>query len=109
MRHRLFFLFVMGWPLGGCASFLSAPPTCDGLARRPLNRSLWDWETGAALTGPQALTTLRMAPPDMAVASRPKPKGAPNGAPPAPSMAGEKTAASRGVDLASYRSCGKES
>ena len=32
--------------LGGCASLANAPPSCDGYARRPLNRSMWDWEAG---------------------------------------------------------------
>lgn len=32
--------------LGGCTSVLgpTPAPSCDGGARRPLNRSLWDWE-----------------------------------------------------------------
>jgi type IV secretion system protein VirB7 len=105
MRRYLLILCVMGWPLGGCSSFYSAPPTCDGLARRPLNRSLWDWEAGTALIGPQTLGALRTAPLHMVLASRPKA----NGASPASSLIGEKTTANRGVDLASYRSCGKES
>lgn len=29
----------------GCASILpNSPPSCDGYSRRPLNRSLWNWE-----------------------------------------------------------------
>ncbi|KAF0212139.1 MAG: type IV secretion system protein [Methylocystaceae bacterium] len=32
--------------LSGCASLTGAgAPSCDGAARRPLNRSLWDWES----------------------------------------------------------------
>jgi hypothetical protein len=32
--------------LSACANLAgpSAAPSCDGSARRPLNRSLWDWE-----------------------------------------------------------------
>lgn len=31
--------------LSACGSLRStAAPTCDGSSRRPLNRSLWDWE-----------------------------------------------------------------
>ncbi|MCE4226356.1 hypothetical protein HCU64_21650 [Methylobacterium sp. C25] len=32
--------------LGGCASVMgpTSAPSCDGGARRPLNRSMWDWE-----------------------------------------------------------------
>jgi type IV secretion system protein VirB7 len=109
MRRGFLILFVMSWPLGGCASFYSAPPTCDGLARRPLNRSLWDWEAGTALIGPQALAVLHPAPLHMAEASRPKAKAAANPASPPSPVAGEQTTATRGIDLASYRSCGKES
>ena len=35
--------------LGGCAIWSKGPPSCDGLARRPLNRSLWDWEIRGAV------------------------------------------------------------
>ena len=32
--------------IAGCGTLVSIrPPSCDGYARRPLNRSLWDWET----------------------------------------------------------------
>lgn len=32
--------------LSGCASLTGVTaPSCDGSARRPLNRSLWDWES----------------------------------------------------------------
>jgi type IV secretion system protein VirB7 len=30
--------------LGGCASLTYPLPKCDGYSRRPLNRSMWDWE-----------------------------------------------------------------
>ena len=35
--------------LGGCASILGprGAPTCDGMSRRPLNRSMWDWDRAA--------------------------------------------------------------
>jgi len=92
---------VMAWPLGGCATFSSAPPTCDGLARRPLNRSLWDWE-GA----PQALGSVPSSPIRTAETGR---SNATTGlTPAAPSIASDKPNASRLNDLASYRSCGKE-
>lgn len=109
MRRYLLILCVMGWPLSGCASFYSAPPTCDGLTRRPLNRSLWDWETGTALIGPQTLGALRTAPLHMAEASRLKATPATSLAAAAASLAGGQTTAGRGIDFASYRSCGKES
>jgi len=31
--------------LTGCSGFPKPAPSCDGSAKRPLNRSLWDWET----------------------------------------------------------------
>lgn len=45
--------------LGGCTSVLgpTPAPSCDGGARRPLNRSLWDWENArpvAAVASPVA-------------------------------------------------------
>lgn len=37
---------ALATPLTGCASLIgSGAPYCDGSARRPLNRSLWDWES----------------------------------------------------------------
>lgn len=101
--RRLIIMCVMAWPLGGCATFSSAPPTCDGLARRPLNRSLWDWE-GA----PQALGSVPSSPIRAAETGRPNATSALNGTAPAPSIASDKQNASLVVDFASYRSCGKE-
>jgi len=28
----------------GCAGWNKGSPSCDGSAKRPLNKSLWDWE-----------------------------------------------------------------
>ncbi|MBB5758558.1 type IV secretion system protein VirB7 [Methylorubrum rhodinum] len=46
--HRIMMasLVAAATGLGGCASVMGpAPaPSCDGGARRPLNRSMWDWE-----------------------------------------------------------------
>ena len=108
MRRRLIMMCVMAWPLSGCASFYRAPPTCDGLARRPLNRSLWDWE-GATLASPQALAAVPSGRIYTAKAGNPSAIIALNRAPPASSMASDKTNAIGRADLASYRSCGKES
>lgn len=49
MTARMGFLaLVLTTPLTGCASLTGAgAPSCDGLTRRPLNRSLWDWENSA--------------------------------------------------------------
>lgn len=52
MWRRLMILCLAATPLAGCASFSNAPPSCDGLARRPLNRSLWDWENAPASASP---------------------------------------------------------
>lgn len=39
-------LVVVATGLGGCTSVMgpTPAPSCDGGARRPLNRSMWDWE-----------------------------------------------------------------
>lgn len=47
MTARMAFLaLAFATPLTGCASLTGeTAPSCDGSARRPLNRSLWDWES----------------------------------------------------------------
>jgi type IV secretion system protein VirB7 len=98
MWYRLSIMCVIGMQLGGCAIWSKAPPSCDGLARRPLNRSLWDWETGTPLATPE--------PP--IPSSAPAPiirKG--ETIPAAPST--QLAASGHQADItASYRSCGKE-
>lgn len=37
-------LIVVLAVLGGCASLAYPLPKCDGYSRRPLNRSMWEWE-----------------------------------------------------------------
>ena len=37
-------MFVALAALGGCASLTYPLPKCDGYSRRPLNRSMWEWE-----------------------------------------------------------------
>lgn len=32
--------------LNGCATLSYPLPKCDGYAKRPLNRSMWEWESG---------------------------------------------------------------
>lgn len=34
--------------LSGCATLSYPLPKCDGYAKRPLNRSMWDWDAGKA-------------------------------------------------------------
>jgi type IV secretion system protein VirB7 len=95
MWRRLFIICVIAWQLGGCAIWSKGPPSCDGLARRPLNRSLWDWETGAPLATPEP-------PPAPAPVIR---KG--ESSPAAPST--QLAASGHQADIAaSYRSCGEE-
>lgn len=44
---------ALATPLTGCASLMGASaPSCDGWTRRPLNRSLWDWENAALIQAP---------------------------------------------------------
>ncbi|KRE11669.1 hypothetical protein ASE66_24415 [Bosea sp. Root483D1] len=39
---------VLAMAVTGCAGWNKGAPSCDGSAKRPLNRSLWDWETKPA-------------------------------------------------------------
>lgn len=41
---RFSLLITMAAVLGGCASLAYPLPKCDGHSRRPLNRSMWEWE-----------------------------------------------------------------
>jgi type IV secretion system protein VirB7 len=34
--------------VSGCATLNYPLPKCDGYAKRPLNRSMWDWDAGKA-------------------------------------------------------------
>lgn len=40
--------------LGGCASLTYPLPKCDGYSRRPLNRSMWQWEGDSTLKSQQS-------------------------------------------------------
>lgn len=99
MWYRLSILCVIGMQLGGCAIWSKAPPSCDGLARRPLNRSLWDWETGTPLAVPE---------PPIQPSAPVIRKGDASSNPPSTSAV-MSFAPSRFADTnASYRPCGKE-
>ena len=52
MKPSMAFLaLAIASPLTGCASLTGASaPSCDGSARRPLNRSLWDWENAGPIS-----------------------------------------------------------
>ncbi|WDZ80880.1 hypothetical protein PWG15_24315 (plasmid) [Ensifer adhaerens] len=41
---RTFPLLCMAVALSGCASLTYPLPKCDGYSRRPLNRSMWEWQ-----------------------------------------------------------------
>ncbi|MCJ8152029.1 hypothetical protein [Shinella sp.] len=41
---RLSLLLAMATVFGSCASLTDPLPKCDGYSRRPLNRSMWEWE-----------------------------------------------------------------
>ena len=45
LRKVLLVGLVLG--LSGCAAIEYPLPTCSGLARRPLNKSMWDWDKGS--------------------------------------------------------------
>lgn len=42
--HRVVLLACASSLLGGCASLSYPLPKCDGYSKRPLNRSMWEWE-----------------------------------------------------------------
>lgn len=43
--------------VSGCATLSYPLPKCDGYAKRPLNRSMWDWD-GAKAQGDQRQSSL---------------------------------------------------
>lgn len=45
MRSRVITSIVLAMTVTGCAGWNKGAPSCDGSAKRPLNKSLWDWET----------------------------------------------------------------
>jgi len=98
MWRRLFVIYVIAWQLGGCAIWSKAPPSCDGQARRPLNLSLRDWETGTPLATPE--------PPIPPYAPAPVIRKGEI----APAARSTRLAASdhQAAIAASYRACGKE-
>ncbi len=42
---RMFLSLLLTLSLAGCASISHPLPECDGYSRRPLNRSMWQWES----------------------------------------------------------------
>ncbi|WP_082537300.1 MULTISPECIES: hypothetical protein [unclassified Aureimonas] len=48
--------------LTGCASISYPLPKCDGAAKRPLNRSMWQWQEERAGVSRQAAQTAETAP-----------------------------------------------
>ncbi|WP_427846655.1 type IV secretion system protein VirB7 [Brucella pituitosa] len=43
---RALLLCLSLFALSGCATLSYPLPKCDGYAKRPLNRSMWEWESG---------------------------------------------------------------
>jgi type IV secretion system protein VirB7 len=46
---KTFSLLCVAAALTGCASLNYPLPKCDGYSRRPLNRSMWQWEDNSNL------------------------------------------------------------
>ncbi|MDI4655178.1 MULTISPECIES: hypothetical protein [Xanthobacter] len=46
---RMSLLLCVASVLSGCASLSYPLPKCDGYARRPLNRAMWQWEGSAGV------------------------------------------------------------
>jgi type IV secretion system protein VirB7 len=57
-------LLVMAATLAGCASLTYPLAKCDGYSRRPLNRSMWEWEGDRKLQRqrPDARSTTSVTP-----------------------------------------------
>jgi type IV secretion system protein VirB7 len=45
MNCRVILSVMLALAATGCAGWNKGAPSCDGSAKRPLNKSLWDWET----------------------------------------------------------------
>lgn len=41
---RVLLFFLLTASLAGCGSITHPLPKCDGYSRRPLNRSMWQWD-----------------------------------------------------------------
>ncbi|MEJ5021167.1 hypothetical protein WH297_15715 [Ochrobactrum vermis] len=55
---RFSLLIALAAVLCGCASLNYPLPKCDGQSRRPLNRSMWEWEGVRDLKPPRFDTKL---------------------------------------------------
>lgn len=44
MNSRTIASMLLALTVTGCAGWNRGAPSCDGSAKRPLNKSLWDWE-----------------------------------------------------------------
>lgn len=61
MNCRVIASLVLATVVTGCAGWNKGAPSCDGSAKRPLNRSLWDWEaTPPAATQPDVPVVKRL-------------------------------------------------
>ncbi|WP_425644251.1 hypothetical protein [Agrobacterium leguminum] len=49
---RILLPLLLTASLSGCASISYPSPKCDGYSRRPLNRSMWQWEDKGTLQKP---------------------------------------------------------
>ncbi|PKA42357.1 hypothetical protein CWR43_17635 [Rhizobium sullae] len=45
-------LFLIAGTLSACSAMTHPLPKCDGYSRRPLNRSMWQWEDDSKLKQP---------------------------------------------------------
>ncbi|WP_349436788.1 hypothetical protein [Pararhizobium sp. A13] len=49
---RIISLLLIAGALSACSSITHPLPKCDGYSRRPLNRSMWQWEDNRKLKQP---------------------------------------------------------
>ncbi|TPL88786.1 type IV secretion system protein VirB7 [Mesorhizobium sp. B2-3-12] len=57
--------------VSGCATLSHPLPKCDGYAKRPLNRSMWDWEASKAGVDKQQFSLADGSEAALAFAERP--------------------------------------
>ncbi|WP_080697355.1 hypothetical protein [Ochrobactrum intermedium] len=62
--------------LNGCATLSYPLPKCDGYAKRPLNRSTWEWESGIQAPARQHSSLVTHNTPVLAFTSKQNDQGA---------------------------------
>nr|WP_164924076.1 type IV secretion system protein VirB7 [Sinorhizobium fredii] len=51
---RIALFLCVASTVSGCTTLSQPLPKCDGYSRRPLNRSMWQWQQDDVLKGPHS-------------------------------------------------------